>query len=333
MQIYIEGIFKLSNKEHIWPINDRNGEEVTCTLLQQNKLNYYPFHITAYGMKDEGPMPTNLEDYLFDLRGYLILKGALSKSEVAALNQGLDDVPPLQRNEWHGAVHRQDQADYLGVNLQQIYEAGAPFEALIDHPSWIEHLNRYVGGDDGLYIDENFANLRGPGEAINLHSGGHKRRIRTQFRFHNNMFRCGEVNILLALTDIGPGDGATMVIPGSHKSNLVHPQFEEKSTGVGADNIEGAIEVHLDAGDAILFVDAIAHGSAQRKNPGQRRIMVYRYGPQWSYTRYGYEPSAELLQRLTPARRKIVQPIPPRRPPHSTNGAATVTSSSDVAEY
>jgi len=28
----------------------------------------------------------------------------------------------------------------------------------------------------------------------------------------------GTVNVLIAFTDIGPGDGGTMVIPGSHKS-------------------------------------------------------------------------------------------------------------------
>lgn len=268
-------------------------------------------------------MPTELEDYLFDLRGFLVLAGALSSREVAEINQHLDALPPLERGQWHGAVHRQDQPDEVGVNLQQIYEGGAPFEALINHPSWISHITRYVGGDDGLFIDENFVNLRGIGEAIQLHSGGHKRRIRTQFRFHNNEFRCGQVNILLALTDIGPGDGATMVIPGSHKSNLVHPQFQP---GYGEDNLsmdgtEGAVEVHLKAGDAILFVDCISHGSARRVNAGQRRIAVYRYGPHWGNTRFGYRPSEGLLERLTPERRKITQPIAPLCPPDNDGPA------------
>jgi len=33
-----------------------------------------------------------------------------------------------------------------------------------------------------------------------------------------------QVNVLVALSDIGPGDGGTLIIPGSHKSNLPHPQ-------------------------------------------------------------------------------------------------------------
>ena len=35
-------------------------------------------------------MLTDLENYLFDLRGYLVLEGALSAEEVTALNAGID---------------------------------------------------------------------------------------------------------------------------------------------------------------------------------------------------------------------------------------------------
>jgi hypothetical protein len=49
--------------------------------------------------------------------------------------------------------------------------------------------------------------------------------------------------------------------------------------------------------------------------PEKATIAVYRYGPNWGNTRFGYRPSDELLQRLTPERRRIVQPIPPLCPP------------------
>jgi hypothetical protein len=259
---------------------------------------------------------SHIDDYLFDLRGYLLLEGALTPEEVNALNANLDAIPPIEAGEWHGRVHRQTHAPKIGTNYQQIYENGAPWEALIDHPSWIEMVKRYVGGEGTfdwnhgpLFIDENFANLRGPGQAISLHSGGYDGVIRCQYRYLNGRFHCGQVNILLALTDIGPGDGATMVIPGSHKSNFPHPQSETIAHGEDSvDNMVGAIEVYMKAGDALLFVDAIAHGSAERTNDGERRIAVYRYGPSWGNFRFGYEPSEELLERLTPERRQIVQP-------------------------
>ena len=271
-------------------------------------------------------MPTEREEYLFDLQGYLVLDGALSKEEVAGINEAIDAIPPLDRGQWHEKVRRRDQHEHLGVNLQQICEAGEPFEKLIDHPSWIEQVRRFVGDDDGLQLAENLVNLRGPGESIFLHSGAHKRRIRTSYRYHNGFFRCGQINILVALTDIGPDDGATVVIPGSHKSNIIHPFFEvvERARkgdpeaarqAESADKVAGSFEVHLAAGDAILFVDSLCHGSVRRKNPGQRRILIYRYGPQWGHYFQGYMPSQALLSRLTPERRQIMQPIPPVYPP------------------
>lgn len=261
--------------------------------------------------------PSEMEIYLFDLRGYLILRNALTAEEVAALNGGIDGLLPMEHGQWKGYVHGTNFGAKDGLNLQQIYEGGEPFEKLIDHPSWFEKVKFFVGGENSfdythgpLFIDENFANLRAPGEAIPLHSGGHECVKRTQYLYRNGRFMCGQVNVLIALTDMMPGDGATMVIPGSHKSNFPHPYYADRKwqAGDSVDDVEGAIEANMKAGDALLFVDALAHGSARRVNAGNRRIIVYRYGPSWGNFRHGYQVSPELLERLTPQRRQIVWP-------------------------
>lgn len=265
-------------------------------------------------------MPTPVEDYLFDLRGYVLLEQALDLADVRRVNEATDSIPRLAPGEWYGNVQRQDHFANRGVNLQNIVEAGSVFEELIDHPAWIEHVTRYVGDEAGIFIDECFVNLRGPGECINLHSGGHQNRHRTRFGYHDGEFRCGQINVLVALTDIGPGDGATVVVPASHKSNLCHPYLDRPYSEVvkeAPQDVLASEEVSMRAGDALVFVDALCHGAAARVNPGIRRILVYRYGPYWGQTRFGYRPSAELLARLTPARRKIIQPIAPRLPPGS----------------
>lgn len=271
-------------------------------------------------------MVTDRERFLFDLNGYLVLENAIDSGHVKACNEVLDEIirlePPLKHGEWYGGVHAHTFGGADGVNLQQIYEAGEPFERLLDHPSWWDHVREFVGGQSNfdashgpLFIDENFASLRGPGEALGIHSGGHEAAKRNQFRYHLGEFMCGQVNILLALTDIGPGDGGTMLIPGSHKANFAHPQFEEnviqhgKTTSL--DDVEGAIEVHMEAGDALLFVDTICHGSAKRVNEDLRRICVFRYGPSWGFFRGPYRPTRELLERLTEQRRQIVWPHEP----------------------
>ena len=267
-----------------------------------------------------------LDVYLFDLRGYIHVPAALSAAEVAACNSTLDGIPRLEPGQWFGHVHGHTYGTKDGYNYQQIYEAGEAFEQLIDHPSWFERIKFFVGGEGTfdyhhgpLFIDECFASFRGPGEAIGIHSGGTPPSLRNHFRYHAGRFMCGQVNALVALTDIGPGDGGTMLIPGSHKANFPHPHQDRhrmKPEGATVEGIEGAVEVPMQAGDAIIFTDGIAHGSARRINAGQRRVCVIRYGPSWGNFRHGYAPSAQLLARLTPQRRRIVQPLDllPREP-------------------
>lgn len=262
----------------------------------------------------------DLQDFLFDLRGYLVLENAIDAALLADLNTEFDNFPDLQFGEWYGNVQRLDNNGHAGMELQNIVEAGRPFETLIDHPSWRDRLRRYCGEDgsyvEGLYIDECFASVRRSGGYFPMHSGGQDGVVRNQYGFVNGQWRCGQVNILLALTDIGPGDGGTRILPGSHKSNIAHPVFSREFSDRVKDEdevVDGSVEVHLKAGDALLFVDAVSHGASKRTNPGDRRVVIYRYGPSWGNTRYGYQYSQELLNRITPAQRKILEPIAPRR--------------------
>lgn len=261
-------------------------------------------------------------DYLFDLQGFAILRGAVDARHLAELNASFDKFPDLPFMGWWGNVQRLDNNGQAGLELQNIVEAGEPFEKLIDHPAWYERLRRYCGEKntyvDGLFIDECFASVRRTGGFFPIHSGGQDGIVRNQYRFVNGKFRCGQVNILLALTDVGPGDGGTLVVPGSHKSSFVPEDvralYRDKQNYTKGRLPEGAIEVNLKAGDALMFVDAVMHGATERTNPGERRVVIFRYGPIWGRTRHGFEYSAELLARLTPERRKVLEPYPRRLP-------------------
>jgi len=263
---------------------------------------------------------SDLDIYNFDLNGFVILRQVLRDDEVAGLESQLDSIPNIGMNEWHGHIHRENLAPDRGKSYQQIYEAGSAFERLIDHPAYLEHVKHFVGNQDDfdsflgpLYIDECFALIRGKGERIGVHSGGHTRTKRTQFSHHNGKFQCGQVNVFIPLSDIGPGDGGTLVVPGSHKANFAFPG---KSAGFELADYERTIEVYLNKGDVLIFVDAICHGSAERENDGLRKTVIYRYGPAWGNSRYGYLPSKDLLKRLNPKQRQMVQPQTYRLPPN-----------------
>ena len=263
--------------------------------------------------------PTELERYLFDLNGYIVVKNALKKFEVNTCNKIIDKLKNLKNGEWQGYIHGHNYGGKEGLNLQQIYEAGKPFEKLIDHPSWIHHMLEFVGGKGTfdhnhgpLFIDENFANVRGPGEAIGIHSGNPEGIQRNHYRYQDGKFHSSQVNILLALTDIGEGDGGTVVIPSSHKSNIQHPEYKtnvmKKNKITSAETMTASKEIYLNAGDGLIFVDSLCHGSAKRINKGERRIVVYRYGPSWGFFRHPYRPSKKLLKNLNTFQRQIVMP-------------------------
>lgn len=299
---------------------------------KQNYFNDYRLSMPEVS-HPEAAVPTHLDEYMFDLNGYLLLPAVLSSEEVAEANALIDALPnDMPRGDWNNWVQREDHPDHRGISYQQIFELGGIFERMIDHPRYINYILRFIGGHgthDKYHgpaaIDEAFFTVRSPGQAIPVHSGGHEMCSRTGYRFQDGRFLCGQINVLTAFTDIGAGDGATMIIPASHKSNMIHPAFlridqvEEWSDsdkgGGSADGIEGAVEVHMRAGDMLLFVDALCHGSARRVNVGDRRISVFRYGSGWNRTRFGHSPSPETLARVNPFARKLIHPRDLIRPP------------------
>lgn len=289
----------------------------------------------------ENRTPTPLDDYLFDLRGYLILRNAVEPQVIAELNAEFDKFPrDLDRGHWYRGSQRRDYDPKTGMELHHCIEIGGPFEKLIDNPGWIEYARHYAGEEHsyvkGVFIDECIASIRNSGGNHPLHSGGFDVPLRCVYDYHHGRFRCGQVNIIVALTDIGPGDGATLVVPGSHKANLPHPEAASHTYGgdLAGKLPTGAVEAHMNKGDALLFVDAIMHGGVDRTNPGERRVCIYRYGPSWAKTRYGYQYSPELLARLTPARRRILQPVPPIYPGDTRipNEAPVVAMQEDAQE-
>ena len=151
----------------------------------------------------ESKAPTPHDDFFFDLRGYLILENAVEPELLDDLNRAFDNFPELESGKWWGNAQRRDYTKDTGFELHNCVEAGEPFERLIDYPGWFAKVKHFVGGErtfdwhhGPIFIDENFANLRGPGEAIGLHSGGYAGVKRNQFRYHNGRFQCGQVNIL-----------------------------------------------------------------------------------------------------------------------------------------
>ncbi|MFI6598505.1 phytanoyl-CoA dioxygenase family protein [Nonomuraea sp. NPDC050536] len=258
---------------------------------------------------------SELDDFMFDLNGYLVLRQAVGQDLLARLGAEFDAFPrDLPRGQWYRGAQRKDYTSDTGYELHQAVAAGQPFAELIDHPSWFPLVRHFAGEEDsylpGVFIDESIASIRESGGHHPVHSGGYRTALRGRYGVSHGAFRCGQVNVILALTGIGEGDGATMVVPGSHKSNFPHPLAGDYARGDRMDDLPGAVPVHLEAGDALLFVDGLMHGGSTRTNPGERRVLIYRYGPIWAGSRYGYVYDESWLEGLTETRRRVVCPVP-----------------------
>ena len=262
-----------------------------------------------------------MEEYLFDLRGFTHLQNALGHEELGELNASVTALvgglrpDQLRQGSTVGKAGRIEAHSYYqdgriddGVNLQHMFEGGVAWEALLDHPSWMGRVAHYV--PQRATVHEFFVNVRGQGGYIGCHCGG------PAGMDYNPQYGAGIVagrwgvqylSLIIALEDIGPGDGATVVVPSSHKSEIKHP-VQQMMTTEGS-KVEGAVEIHMSAGDCLIFNDSILHGAAARTNPGLRRVICFRYLPHNYRYRWPYTASDELWQRLTPKRRELLAAV------------------------
>src|SRR5262245_66205204 len=67
--------------------------------------------------------PTELDDFFFDLRGYLVLEAAVEPELVESLNAAIERFPPLDMGQWYGNAQRRDYTADTGFELHNCREA------------------------------------------------------------------------------------------------------------------------------------------------------------------------------------------------------------------
>ena len=118
--------------------------------------------------------------------------------------------------------------------------------------------------------------------------------------------RCGLTVVSWNLTDNGPGDGGFACIPGSHKSNYPVP----RDVALLETNLGCVKQITARAGSAIIFTEALTHGTLPWTAARERRSVLYKYSPgTLSYSR-SYLPDGvkEALDEFTPEQRAVLEP-------------------------
>lgn len=256
-----------------------NAATNNFSTMSEMKTTSYPIE-----MSDD-------EKYLFDLNGYLIIKGVLNTEEVILANKAID-------NHIDQAIERKDVALRNAVKGTALYGSGpgrkdlgrvlewgtedsVVFKSILAHPRLVPLFHGIIG--KGYRMDHlPFVIMQDTGaEGFQLHGGSidctsGEYNPHLAYTCNHNMIRTALLGCNVMLTDHNSGDGGFCVVPGSHKSNFKMP----KKMLDGELYKEFIQQPVTKAGDVVLFSEGTVHGAMPwTTNERQRRVCLYRFGP------------------------------------------------------
>ncbi len=231
------------------------------------------------------------ERYLFDLRGYLVVEGALSTVELSELNRLMDSrelTPPGD--------------DTLSARFGGFLEWGQVYCELLDHERIMPYMEAILG--DGFRLDHYYGiYMRAGTESLRLHGGSTPYDPPEYYHFRDGRMYNGLTVAAWNLTDTGPAVGGFCAVPGSHKANYACP--ESIRTAHAAH--EAVVVPEAPAGSVVIFTEALTHGTAAWTAEYQRRSLLFKYSPgQQSWSANYTQPPKDV--QLTARQKLLFEP-------------------------
>ena len=218
--------------------------------------------------------------YLFDLQGYIIVENVLNSKDVSTIQSILDKRLPVS----HGLEFADGEFGFSGATNSKepgLLEYGPPIKNLIDNPTILSILRPILG--DGFRIDHMYGiqMIKGT-KSLELHGGSINADITEQYHVQNQQINSGLTVVSWNLVDTGPDQGGFLCIPGSHKQNFDTP----KKVFSMHDKADCVLVPKVKPGSAIIFTEALAHGTASWKSDSPRRSILFKYTPSYmAFTR------------------------------------------------
>ena len=239
-----------------------------------------------------GRAMTDEQRFLFDLQGYIVVPEALSADQLSALNATLDEriteAAPDDRTHRFGGL----------------LDWGEPYRALIDNPRLRPCLEAVLGPTfrlDHLFLDV-CREGKGP-IGTTLHGSSGYFDPAQYYHYRQGRMHNGLTVVAYNLADVNPGDGGTGVIPGSHKSNFRFPHEwrDLEHAHPRVDHLTGP------AGTAVIFTEALMHGTLPWRGAGERRTAFYKFSPHPVSWAAGYFDAAD-YDGLSEAQADVLEP-------------------------
>jgi len=232
------------------------------------------------------------ERFLFDLQGFLVVRDALSAEVVAQLNAILDEH-----------IAGETESDMRTHRFGGLLTWGQPYRDLIDAPTIVPYLDELLGPQ--FRLDHDYADVIRSGKGpigTTLHGGATPFDPSQYYHYHNGRMYNGLTVVAYNLKDVNPGDGGFACVPGSHKSNYPYPREWQP-----LDDPQPCVErVTGPAGTAIIFTEALTHGTLPWQGADERRTVFLKYSPNpvsWAATYY----DAEKYEGLSDRQRAILE--------------------------
>ena len=239
--------------------------------------------------------------YLFDLRGYVILRQVVPTEVLDLANQAMQRLESLGDGELPPRVVLGAARTPANLYISNILESGHEFDAFIDLQSVLAVIAGVVGPQHRL--NHAYAITRHETGVTHLHMGGTPMVPQAPYAVLGGAIYSPLTKAVFPLVKCRPEDGCFAAIPGSHKSSFPRPW--------GNHPLENPplVPVQADPGDAIIFSEAMTHGSMVNTSGRLRRTLYFCYSQSWTtdWTNQGLRFSAALLDRLTPERRAILR--------------------------
>ena len=204
---------------------------------------------------------TPAELFEYDTNGYLHIEDAVDPELFKKINERMDEIEANAVRR-HGA---DGLKEHPMVRIDDIINQEPVLVPLVDNPVVVPYLKEMI---DHPRIKSTWITFKWNGGGTGFHSS-HTPSVTHNFYHFNGRIQNNLLAVFYAMKDIGPGEGALQVIPGSHKANYPVPR--------GA-VVHMKIEVPMKAGSVLLFSHDIYHGSLNTSDR-VRRSIIFTYCP------------------------------------------------------
>ena len=256
------------------------------------------------------PALTPAQRYQLDVYGYVVIPNTLTATEISSLQEALYRLKQdflASANPAERVMRNCRLSVYKAHHLHfaHVLETDPAILAYLSHPRLVSMAEELVGGSVRLEESEAIINSRASDydRAATFRYGFHTG-TRPEFGTYtkNGLYHCNFVKTLTNLTPLGPDDGGTVVIAGSHKVDVPIEQiiacaYEDRSL---------IHQVVAPAGSTLLFGEALVHATGQIRSDRERVIIIGGYTPPMFRAWPGQEPSVAYIDSLPELYRPLI---------------------------